>query len=272
MRSTRFNPYPNSALLLIAVSVILMIIATYFGRGDISSAMLVLAAVTSFITGVIIFTFHEGEGVSREFASLLPSGGMISLARSMADLGVGGNARFFPAGDGAPATVMQVNPVGDALPSSLDWDKSFLFEGEAGAMVTVPSGVPLLMMLMNDHGLKIPDDEDLLFHMIEDLFEGLLGITEKVGIERSGDALLVTLYGYSLISGCKCVSAESPRCCALAPCPVCSLVACMVTLSLNVPCTIVSAVPDLRKRRLSVVISPLLSSEDDDDDDQNKSE
>jgi len=106
------NPYRGAFLLILAAAG-LLVIAAATGRGDITTATLVLAGTGCFIAGVFLLTLNKGEPLDPGLLALLPAQGTITIATLCADLGVQGDAWFVP-DDG---TVIQVIPVGETLPT-----------------------------------------------------------------------------------------------------------------------------------------------------------
>ena len=105
------NNLYSGAFSLIIAAVCLLALATATGRGDITTATLVLAGASCFITGVFLLALHKGEPISPEIAALLPAQGTIGIATLCADLGVQGDAWFIPEEDG---TVVEIIPVTSA--------------------------------------------------------------------------------------------------------------------------------------------------------------
>jgi hypothetical protein len=155
--------------------------------------------------------------------ALLPVGGTIAVSRMCADLGVQGDAWFVPA-DGS---VREVIPVTDALPDPLPEDATYLTGENGSGVMLPPAGLPLLVQLEQSSGLRLPPDEPALLASIGEVCTDVLEVADSVETSHEGDAVIVGLRGYRLIAGCEQVRKESPKCCTMHPCPVCSLVACM---------------------------------------------
>ena len=244
------NPY-RGALLLILASVALLALAAVAGRGDITTATVVLAGTGCFIAGVFLLALHKGEPLDPEIAALLPVQGTITVATLCADLGVQGNAWFVPE-DG---TVIEVIPVAGRVPENLKDDYSYI-TGDGGCAVRlVPACAPLLAHLREKHALEIPEEDDALLACIIEVCDDLLEVA-KTSAVKDGENIVVTLADYRLLPGCRTVRAASPKCCTMVGCPVCSLLAAIVALGLRVPVTIEHAGVDEKRKTLRVILRP----------------
>jgi hypothetical protein len=165
---------------------------------------------------------------------------MATTSRLLTDLGVSGPARFIPVIDDGtfPSPVMQFNPVSEFRPVRLTEDPSFYTGPGGGGVLTVPSGAPLLSLLTHKKSLTIPETEPDLFAAMKEAGEDLLELSDNVTVTREGDEIVIGMSTYLLISGCLRVQEESPRICALAPCPVCSLMAMMLAQGFGNPVTL----------------------------------
>lgn len=245
------NPYRGAFLLIVAAAVLLAIAAAT-GRGDITTATLILAGTGCFVTGVFLLALHKGEPLDPGIAALLPAQGTITIATLCADLGVQGDARFIPDGD----AVIEVIPVADTLPEEIGDDYSFITTGAGCAVRIAPTCAPLLSHLKARHALEIPGEEEGLLACITEVCDDLLEIAEKTIVTRDGENIVVTLNGYRLIPGCQVVRAASPKCCTMVACPVCSLIAAVVALGTGVPTVIVHTTVDEKKKVLRIIVRP----------------
>jgi hypothetical protein len=245
------SPYQGAFLLIIAAAA-LLIIAAITGRGDITTATLVLAGTACFITGVFFLALHKGEPLDPDLVALLPAQGTIGIATLCADLGVQGDGRFIPDGE----TVVEVIPVADVLPKTTRDDYSYITAGGECAVRIVPTCVPLLTHLREKHALEVPGEEEGLLACITEVCDDLLEVAEKTEAQRDGENIVVTLHGYRLITGCRAVRAASPKCCTMVGCPVCSLIAAITALGTNAPTTIEHAAVDEKRGTLRVILRP----------------
>ncbi len=234
MKPRPFNDYFLGGSVLIVTAAVLLVITVFSGRGDLTTATIVLAGTSCFIAGIFLLTLSKGEPLDTRMVSLLPVAGTINVSRMCADLGAGGDACFVPVN----GTVKEVIPVSDTIPQELPENGSYLTGETGNGVIVTPAGIPLLTFLEKTHGLRLPSEPDALLAAIGEVCTDVLEIADTVQTTAEGDAVIVDLQGYRLISGCKTVMQESPKCCTMHPCPVCSLIACMYAKGTNQPVTI----------------------------------
>ncbi|HDR72949.1 MAG TPA: hypothetical protein ENN85_03435 [Methanoculleus sp.] len=220
-------------MILIGVALLLLIIVLLTNRGDITTAVLILVGFSSFVTGIFMLTFTSSETVHPGIASLLHFPGAIPLSRLISDLGISGNAHFVPGSKLYPASIMQFNPVAAYTPITPQSDYSFYAEPNGMGVLTPPSGSYLLESLEQKYAVVIPHQQEELFAAISGVCEDVLEIAEKASVARTGDGITVELHRFRLYQGCTALKQESPRCCSMAPCPVCSLIASMIARGLD---------------------------------------
>lgn len=248
---TTNNPYRGAFLLILAAAG-LLVLAAVAGRGDITSATLVLAGTGCFIAGVFLLALNKGEPLDPEIAALLPAQGTIGIATLCADLGVQGDAWFVPE-DG---TVIEIVPVAGALPEKTGDDYSYI-TGEGGCAVRlVPACAPLLARLREKHALDVPAEEDALLACIVEVCDDLLEVAGKTEAAKDGENIVVTLTDYRLIPGCRAIRAASPKCCTMVACPVCSLLAALAALGTGLPTKIEHISVDEKRKILRVILTP----------------
>jgi hypothetical protein len=246
------NPYLGGFLLIVAAAV-LLILATIAGRGDITTATLVLAGTGCFIAGVFLLALYKGEPLDPGLFALLPAQGTVNIATLCADLGVQGDGRFVPREDGS---VVQVIPVGERLPAVTDDDYSFITEEGSCAVRITPTCAPLLERLRKKHALEVPGEVAGLLACITEVCDDLLEIADETRAVRDGESIVVTLAGYRLMPGCGAVRAASPKCCTMVACPVCSLIASIVALGTGEPTKIEHVSVDEKRGTLLVITRP----------------
>lgn len=228
------NDYVLSGIVLLAAAFILLAVAALTDRGDLSSATLFLSGVACFLTAVFMLSFSRAEPVDTEIASLLPVAGMLNQSRICADLGVRGDAWFIPA-PSEKGAVREFIPVqGVEIPGAFP-DFSFLTEPESPGILLIPAAQPLLEHLERKGALHVPSDESELVAGIREICTDVLELADNVEIARDGDALIMTVRGYRLYPGCRMIAAESPKCCTMHPCGICSLAACILARGLSRP-------------------------------------
>jgi hypothetical protein len=237
--TSRFGTYPRTALILIGLSILIMMVLLATNRGDLTSATLLLVAFACFVAGLFIFAFRREEVVDQTLAAVLAVPYTSTISRIFADLGVLGHARFIPVPEDNTFTapIMQFNPVGGTVPERITEDRTFFTDKNSPGVLTVPSGIPLFLMLKRDRAITLPSSESQLFEAIREVNEDLLEITEKATVTRSGEGIVVELKNFFLIEGCKMIQDESPRNCITAPCPICSIIGIMLAKGLDSPVT-----------------------------------
>ena len=247
-------PSPDSprmaAFLLVSAGAILIGIAILTDRGGITSAAVVIAGAICFFTGIFVLTFAGGETLDPRMVALLPVQGCINLCRMTADLGILGSACFLPESFHRKKGVQQYNPVSRYDLRPVTGESSFQLSGRGGVLVE-PSCAPLLADLRARHGLQVPSDPPGLDTLFAGLGEDILECATSVRVERREDTVLVTLFGYLFIGGCRAMAAESPRCCMVSPCPVCSLFGAILAESAQKPVEIQSCQPEKNKNSVT---------------------
>jgi len=214
---------------LLGAAVLLLLVAALTGRGDMTSATLVLVGFGSFIAGVLLLTQYRGDPVAPWVAGLAAAGPVIDLARCCADLGLRGDAHLVP----VEGTVVQVVPVGEDSPGLPADDYTFIDEKHGGGVRLVPTGLPLYDDLVNRNGLAVPGTVDGVCTAIREVAADVLGIAERVEAVPEGDGIVVVLEGYRFYDGCRAIRAASPKICTMVGCPVCNLFAVMAAAGLG---------------------------------------
>ncbi len=239
---------------LLVAAALLLLVASLTGRGDMTSATLVLVGVGCFIGGVFILTQYRGEMVFSWIAGVSAAEPVINLTRFCADLGLQGDAHLFLR-DGM---IVQVVPIGDLHPSGLPPDDySFISEEFGGGVQMLPPGGSLYDRLVHEYRLVVPHDMEGLCTAIREVGEDALELAEKVEVAVDGDLIVVRLSGYRLYDGCSAIRAVSPKCCTMIGCPTCSLFACMAVAGLGRPCKIEHVSIDEKERSVRLLLHPL---------------
>lgn len=232
MKLPNLNPYFRASLALLAAAALLIALAMLTDRRDLTSAALVIAALACLITGIFIATLSTTEPLDVRYVSLLAAPGALALCGTAANLGIQGAAHILPSSMTGRSAPLQYNPVaGFTGMPDLPSDEVLVFGEQATGMVTEPAGAFLLERMRKDEQLVVPPDPADLPAAAREIALDLLGIADRAGMERDGDAWMLTLAGYRLAAGCRALQERSPRCCAMFPCPVASLFACVVSES-----------------------------------------
>ena len=238
---------------LIAMAALLLLVAALTGRGDMTSATLVLVGVGTFVGGIILLTQYRGKPVPPWVAGLAIAQPVIDLARLCADLGLQGNAHIINQDDG----LVQLVPVAETPPTLPASDYSFIGEEHGGGVLLVPTGQLLFERLVQAHSLVVPGDLDGICTAICEVGKDALEVADRIEAEPEGEGIVVRMVGYHLYDECRAIRAASPRCCTMIACPVCSLYACMVASGLNRTCVIEHVSTDDGDRSVRLVLRTL---------------
>lgn len=243
-----------SGAVLIGAAALLLLVAAFTGRGDLTSATLVLVGVGSFFGGVFILTLYMGEPGLPEILGSVAVDSIIDLARLCADLGLQGDAHLLLR-DGQ---IVQIIPVGDHPPTALPPDDySFISEKYGGGVQLHPTGRSLYERLVGEYDLVVPDNMEGICAAIHEVGEDALELANQVEVVPEGELIVVKLSGYRLFDGCKAIRAASPKCCTMIGCPTCSLFACMAVAGLGRPCKIENVSIAEKERSVRLLLHPL---------------
>jgi len=229
MKVPHLNPYYLAALVLVVAAAVLVAIAVLTDRRDITTAAVVISALICLLTGIFLATLSRSEPLDLQYVSLLPVQGGINLFRICAELGIQGNATIIPKGKNGSTRTMQFLPVavydGAPLPSG-----TFVSSPDNAGVLMVPSGELLLREIRERGQLVIPQEMAAIKDLIREIGVDVLEVAERVFVSEDNEHITVLMEGYRLISGCKEIARESPKCCTAIPCPVCSLFACVLAV------------------------------------------
>jgi hypothetical protein len=252
MMPQKFSDYSMSGIVFMVTAAVLLVIATVTNRGDITSATLFLSGVGCFMGGILLITFSFENPVDAEFSGLMIAGSSINIPRICSDLGVRGDAWFIPAGDAA-GPVWQFIAVTDKIPVKIHSDFSFYMQDDATGALVVPSALPLIDHLRKQHGMTVQTGDDGIFTTIREVCEDVIESAEKVSVFREGDAVIAQVQGYHLYAGCRFLMQESPKCCTMNPCGICSLISCILALGLQKPVSIGHISGDHKRKTLELI-------------------
>jgi hypothetical protein len=257
MRLTMINPHYRTALILIVMAGLLIGTAVLTSRGDFTSAALVITGLVCLLTGIIFTALSGSDPLDLRYLSLFPAQGSINFTRTCADLGIQGNACIIPSNRDGRTRTMQFLPVavyhGEPLP--LD---SFVTGPNTAGLLLEPTCTPLLRLLQEEEKVVIPTTMDAMHGLIRELGVEVLEIAEQVQSVHEGDVMTVTMNEYRLISGCRVINNESPRCCTANPCPVCSLFASVFAEGTDKIIQIERCAPDPKNNSVTAVFSTIL--------------
>ncbi|HWQ65676.1 MAG TPA: hypothetical protein VN372_02280 [Methanospirillum sp.] len=195
---------------------------------------MILSAVILFLIGILLLTFSKKESIDSRFVSLLPVQSMINLCRVSADLGIMGSAWLLPGDLCGHLKVMQFMPVTTYQGEKLEGDSFVSGPGGIGILVP-PAGETLFDILIQNHRLIIPEDREGLNILIQECVADTLEIAEKTVVSWTDDSMTIRINGYCLTDGCQRVAVESPACCTMNPCAICSLLGIFLVSMLKQP-------------------------------------
>ena len=248
-----FNIFPRGSIVLIAVSIILLIIALISDRGDLTTAILVAVAMVNFLTGIIMVVFSGPKGIDPGVASMLCPALIVDRTGILAGLNIYGDAHLIPKCLSGSET-LQFNPVGEY--EGFDYKGSVFatVDEETAGVFSKPSSAAIFNHLESRYGLKIPSaGEGPIAELLSEVLADTLQFCDSVDVSGSGDEIVIELMGFALTPGCNEVRKESPKCCTVSPCPVCSLICTLVAEHYG-SVTGISATKMDRKRRNLIVI------------------
>lgn len=256
MKLSSLNTHYRASLVLIIMAGVLIATAILTNRSDFTSASLVVSGLVCLLTGIFFATLSGSDPLDLRYMSLLPVQGCINLTRISADLGIQGNASIIPVGRDGRTRTMQFLPVAEYHGVPLPMD-SFVMENDASGLLMEPSCAPLLHLLREQEHLSIPSDMAALHGLIRELGVEVLEVAGQVNSSHEGDNLTIKMDDYRLISGCRAMARESPRCCIANPCPVCSLFATVFAEGTGKVIRIERCSPDAKRSTVTAIFSIL---------------
>jgi hypothetical protein len=256
MKFQSLNPNYRAAFLLIATAGVLVAAALLTNRNDFTSAVLILAGLVCILTGIFFVTVSGSDPVDLRYLSLFPVQGSIGMSRMFADLGVQGNAYFIPKGRDGRTKTVQFVPVavyhGGPLP-----EDTFVAGGDTAGILAEPSCAPLARLLREREHLAVPHEMASLHNLVRELGVDVLDVAGSVTSTHDGGMITVNMEEYRLISGCRALIEESPRCCIQYPCPVCSLFASVFAEGTSAVVQVERCAPDPKRSAVTAVFSIL---------------
>jgi len=232
MKRLSLNKYSVAASILFAAGAAYLAIALILNPGEITTSAFLFGSVVCMMIGVFILMFSAGEPVDPRLVGLLPAQGSLNINWLTKHLGYWGNAHFLPPRVTREATVFQFNP-----PSIYEGNEgfengSFKTTGTTG-LVTPPSCTLLMEDLRKKQALVIPDNEEELTYLIRETIVDFFKFAPGVSVQWEGSKVTITFHEYPYIDGCKVIAQKSPQCCAMSPCPACSLCGALIAEGLD---------------------------------------
>jgi hypothetical protein len=161
-----------------------------------------------------------------------------------------------PEREGDP--VMQFVPATATASPGNAQDVAYIGGKSVRGQYVVPSGMQLLELLKRSYSLRLPVREGDVLTAIQEVCEDVIEVADRVIPVRREGYVLVELQNYRLLSICTELKQDFPVCCRVAPCPICSLIACMLTEGLGLTCSLehVHVEPEARSITLYFVFIP----------------
>jgi hypothetical protein len=249
MKGLSLNKYSVAASLLFAAGAAYIAIALIINPGEITTSAFVIGGLICVMIGVFTLTFSAGEPIDPRLVGLLPAQGSLNINWLTKHLGTWGNAYFLPPRVTGEAKVFQFNPSSTYERKIGSATGSFKKTGPQG-LVIPPSCDLLIEDLRKKQSLVIPDKEEELTYLIRETLEDFFKFAPRVSVQWEGSKVTITFYEYPYIDGCKVISQKSPQCCAMSPCPACSLCGVLIAEGLNKAvrldqCTVSSSLKDV---------------------------
>jgi hypothetical protein len=222
MKSIILNKYSIAGILLLASAAVFITIALISNLPEITNAAFVMSGLVCAMTGIFALAFSGGEPVDPWLVGILPAQGSLSLSMIIKHLGMKGNAYFLPPRVTGEPRVMQFNPVEtyDGIQGSAKG--SFRQTGPPG-IVTVPSCSLLIEELKKKNALVIPHKDEELSRLLGEIIEDVFKFAPQISVRWGEKRVTVTFHRYPYTDGCKILEKKSRDCCAMSPCPACSL-------------------------------------------------
>jgi hypothetical protein len=232
MKRLSLNKYSFAAILLFAAGAAYIAIALIINPGEITTSAFVIGGLVCVMIGVFTLTFSAGDPVDPWLVGILPAQGSINLCRMMHHLGIQGNAYFLPRSVTGEGKVMQFNPT-PTYDGRIVFNKGLFRERGPAGIVTTPSCDLLIEDFRKRNALVIPDKEEELTCLIREIIEDFFKFAPGVSVQWEGSKVTITFHDYPYIDGCKVIAQKSPQCCAMSPCPVCSLCGALIAEGLD---------------------------------------
>ncbi len=192
-------------------------------RGDMTSALLLLAGFMLLITGILLLTLADRQPLPVKLTETMPVAATLNIAAILADLGITSNTihRLLPSGE-----YVQINPATGGKVPKLPTGVTFVSEGGWNGVQYRAMGSSILQQLKSKDNLVILTGSIAqLGTCISEVMNDTLSLAEKVTVATTDKSVIITLDGFAMKKTCIALQAESPKCCTMVGCPVCSLMA-----------------------------------------------
>lgn len=208
-------------IVLFLAAVLTFAAYIFTNRGDMTSALLILAGFMLLITGVLLLTLADRRPLPVKLTEMLPVTPTLNLAAVLADLGVTSNTihRFLPSGGH-----VQINPVTGGQIPELSKDMTFVSINDWYGVQYQAMGEALLGQLKREDNLVIPTGSIAqLGTCISEVINDTFSLAEKVTTAATDKSVIITLDEFAMKNTCLALQEASPKCCTMVGCPVCSL-------------------------------------------------
>jgi hypothetical protein len=222
MKRLTLNKYSVAAILLFGAATVYIAIALIANPYELTTSAFVIAASVCVMIGIFSLAFSAGDPVDPHLIGLLPAQGSLNINLLTKHLDHQGNAYFLPPRLTGHATTFQFNPTSKYQRMEGSANGSFIKEGPPG-LVTPPSCDLLIEDLRKRNTLVIPNKKEELTSLIRETIEDFFRFAPGVSVQWEKNKVTITFHDYPYIDGCKVIAQKSPKCCAMSPCPVCSL-------------------------------------------------
>jgi hypothetical protein len=226
------NKYTTAAISLMVTSAVLISFATLSDLGDITNATFIIFGVVCAMSGIFALAFSMGEPVDPYLVGMLTGPGSINLYNLANFLGYHGHAYFLPPRVTGDTKVLQFNPVSTYDGKQGAEGGSFREKGPKGLVIS-PSCELVIEALKKRNAMIIPDTKEDVSQLLRETIEDTLKSAPLVSSSWSGSTVTITFHNYPYIDGCKIIARKYPECCAMSPCPVCSLCGALLTEGLD---------------------------------------
>jgi len=208
-------------IVLFFAAIITFTAYIFTNRSDMTSAFLLLAGFMLLMTGILLLTLADKPPLPAKLTEGLPIAGTLDLATILADLGVTSNTIHRHPTDDA---YVQINPVKGGLIPELPAGVTFVVTDDWNGVQYHSLAEPLMRRLKSSDGLVVPTgDPEMLAACISEVMNDTFSLADKVTVGRNDRSVIITLRGFSLTKTCEYLQAQSPKCCTMVGCPICSL-------------------------------------------------
>ena len=211
-----------------------------------------LAGVVCVFAGAVVL--NSARGISaRTLQEALNAGGSVDCRAMPRD-----SMTYYLPPEREGDSVIQFIPASATASGQESADVAYIGGRPIRGQYREPSGMQLFEMLKRSYSLRLPVREEAVLTAIQEVCEDVLEVADRVIPVRREGYILIELQNYRLLSICTDIKQDFPVCCRVHPCPICSLIACMLTEGLGLTCSLehVHIEPDARSITLYFVFIP----------------